>query len=237
MALPMEGDAGRGNDRVYRRIEEWKHRLVDLSRRNRLLFFGRGRGATLQVLEPSADEVFARLTVRGRAWRFWVPAETGEVRVATSVGQLPTGYNENKELARRQRHFPEIAIALSRKADELACNISDAAELVRLLKNVHKRSRTDFEERGVRILHLAFGMLSWQERDGMETVRSPLVLVPVELVRESAKHPFELRPVRRSARPTANRVERRSDLRRRCSLRGPALHNRSIRYPHSTRSL
>lgn len=60
------------------RIEEWKHKLVDLSRRNRLLFFRPGRTATLEILEPSAAEVFERLAIRAHEWRFWSPgAEEG----------------------------------------------------------------------------------------------------------------------------------------------------------------
>jgi len=51
----------------------------------------------------------------------------------------------------------------------------------------------------VRILHLAFGMLDWRETETNEAVRSPLVLVPAELVRESAQEPFEIRPVEEDA--------------------------------------
>lgn len=51
----------------------------------------------------------------------------------------------------------------------------------------------------MRILHLAFGVLEWRETERNEAMRSPLVLVPAELVRESAQEPFELRAVEERA--------------------------------------
>ena len=50
------------------------------------------------------------------------------------------------------------------------------------------------EEQGVNILYLAFGFLEWSEADsGTSTLKSPLVLVPVELNLESMLDPFTLK--------------------------------------------
>ena len=47
-------------------------------------------------------------------------------------------------------------------------------------------------ERGVRILYAAFGRLNWIDSETKETVHSPLVLVPLELTRETIRKPFEI---------------------------------------------
>lgn len=62
-------DAPRPVDkRVQHRIQDWKRKLVDLSRRNRLIFFRPSRTSSLQVLEPPAHELFEHLAIRERAW-------------------------------------------------------------------------------------------------------------------------------------------------------------------------
>lgn len=209
MANQKHRQSGTGAGRVQRRIEEWKRKLVDLSRRNRLLFSRPSRIGTLKVVEPSSEDVFERFAVRSRPWRFWAPPpeeDTPSEERPKEVGlfDIETEHEsqedvEPKKAARQSKRFFELSVSPSRKADELACNVSDPAELVRILKNLHRRSRTDFEERGVRILHLVFGMLDWRETETNEAVRSPLVLVPAELVRQSAQEPFEIRPVEEDA--------------------------------------
>src|SRR5262249_49109858 len=59
---------------------------------------------------------------------------------------------------------------------------------------VYFAARTALEERGGNTLFLALGMLTWYEAEGSDRpVRAPLVLVPVELVRSSARERFRVR--------------------------------------------
>ncbi len=50
-------------------------------------------------------------------------------------------------------------------------------------------------DKGISILYLAAGVLRWREPDSNDEAESPLLLVPVELHRESAQAPYELRRV------------------------------------------
>jgi very-short-patch-repair endonuclease len=74
-------------------------------------------------------------------------------------------------------------------------DIEEGTQLRSILRNLHRRSRTDFEERGVRILFLTFGILKWKEVEQSEIIKSPILLVPVELRRDSVNDPFQLCPV------------------------------------------
>ena len=64
------------------------------------------------------------------------------------------------------------------------------AELERNLKGLQWRSLLDYRERGVRILHAAFGSLNWVDLETKEKVISPLILVPLELTRDSIRQPY-----------------------------------------------
>jgi hypothetical protein len=69
------------------RIEDWKRKLIDLTRRNRLLFFTPTRSSSLKVIEPSSTEVFRRLVVKEKPWKFFIPLEETEEQ-AESAGEL-----------------------------------------------------------------------------------------------------------------------------------------------------
>jgi hypothetical protein len=174
--------------KIEARIAEWKRRLIDLTRRNRLLFFTSTRSSTLNVIEPSPEEVFQRLVVDEKPWMFFIPPEEedeedqGESGNNLDLPLMTAGFESGQSSPNRP----------ARKANELICRAKEARRLRAVLRNVHRRSRSDFEERGVRILHMVFGLLEWRETPESDPIRSPLVLVPVQLSRMSANDPFEL---------------------------------------------
>jgi hypothetical protein len=156
---------------TMRRIEDWKSRLIDLSRRNNLLYFKPSKRGNLSVSRPNMETIFNRLVIRKRKLEFWYPPEESE--------------DHNSTLS--------FLIGKSHPAaNQLVCEGIDRTDLEKVLKNLNRRSLLDYRERGVRILHAAFGMLVWKEKETSEEVRSPLVLVPIELARDSFREPFYL---------------------------------------------
>ena len=162
---------------VMRRIEDWKSRLIDLSRRNNLLYFRRTKSGNLSVSRPSAETVFDGLVLRNRHWEFWLPPEEAK----SSDGQSELNLENSSIL---ENHPPT--------ANQLVSEGMSRTDLDRVLKNLNRRSLSDYRERGVRILHAAFGMLVWKEIETSEEIRSPLILVPIELSRESIREPFSI---------------------------------------------
>lgn len=153
------------NSRFEAKIKDWKGKLVDLSRRNKLLFFTPSRSSSLQIKEPSLIEIFNRLVIDEGSWKFFIPPQ--EEKTASSI--------------------------TLRKPEELLCTARES--IPNVLMNMYRRSRSDFEERGVRILYVTFGMVNWREKEQSDECASPLILLPVELRRKSAAEPFELLPV------------------------------------------
>lgn len=180
-------------------IDEWRRRLIDFTRRNRLLYFRPLRSASLQVQQPDFDEVFSRFVVDEDTWRFSIPEEEPE-GAATSSTDAETDTPVSTGLLFDEVHDePSVQPVVQRKAradDELEFASRDAKSIKKTLSNLYRRSRSDFEERGVRILYLAFGLLRWKEvEQSAEEIASPLLLVPCALERESPRDPFELKPV------------------------------------------
>jgi Protein of unknown function (DUF4011)/AAA domain len=160
------------------RVDEWLRRLVDLSRRNRLLYHKATKRQSLDLLEPGSQEIVNQL-LAGREWRFWLPPEPSEVDEAVESEELLLDASEVFEHPRR--------------ANEIRTGAPTPIDLQRTLETMHRRASADFEERGVQILHLALGLLCWHDSERDEDVRSPLILIPVRLERDRIGQPFTLR--------------------------------------------
>jgi hypothetical protein len=155
-------------------LARWRSNLIDLTRRNPLLLLRPTRSSFLTVSHPEPQAVFERLVRAGKPWSFWLPPA------------------EDREAERGARPVPRRGQA---KTNELVCGDLGRRDLLRVLTNLYRRSHADYLERGLRILHLAFGLLEWREDESSEALRSPLVLVPVALARASVREPFTLGPV------------------------------------------
>lgn len=169
-----------------RRVEDWKSRLIDLSRRNNLLYFHKTKRGNLPVSSPDAETIFNALVVKKRRLEFWLPPE--ETQTAKTKVEV-----KNDNAAPDESKQP--------KQNQLVSENFKRWELEKILKNLQNRSLLDYRERGVRILYAAFGKLTWVDKETKEQVVSPLVLVPIELIKESFRQPFtiEVPPVEEEA--------------------------------------
>ena len=59
-------------NRILLQIEEWKKRLIDLTRRNQLIFFSTTRKNTLEIKHPSFEKVFEKL-FNEKKFSVWLP--------------------------------------------------------------------------------------------------------------------------------------------------------------------
>ena len=173
-------------ERVKEYIEKCKEKLIDLSRRNRLLYFRPSKRSTLQISYPDAVDLFKRLVMDEKGLEIWLPPEESpeEDSYSTDKSSYHDRVLSNEEIKK-----------LSIGHDQIVCNLKDRKEIELALKNIYRREKSDYRERGVRILYVAFGVLTWKERQTSENVSSPIILVPVELKRESIRYPFSISPI------------------------------------------
>ncbi|MCL2134550.1 MAG: DUF3320 domain-containing protein [Candidatus Bathyarchaeota archaeon] len=157
-----------------RRIDDWKSRLIDLTRRNNLLYFHATKRGNLSINEPNTEYIFKELVLKKKSLEFWMPPGTDKNQTDLT--------------------FDNSFITESKKpnTNQLVSKNVERNDLERTLKNLQKRSLLDYQERGVRILYAAFGRLNWIDSETQENVHSPLILVPLELARETVRKPFEI---------------------------------------------
>ncbi len=151
----------KAQSKVLRRIDEWKLKLIDLSRRNRLVNFRPTRSSNTQFDEPGMNAVFERLVTENKWWEIWMPPAEGERATRPRKTQVVPSTQERNQLER-------------------------------ILRNLARRSASEYRERGIRVLYVTFGMLRWVDSGTSEQLMSPIALTPVELTRKTTRDPYRI---------------------------------------------
>ena len=214
-------------DRVRLSIENWKRKLLDLTKRNRALNFRMNKVSTIAIVDEQPPEVFRQLYIHERAMRFNAapeadeqmgllanePAyETGDFAPATKavdVGQTAnqgfllggTGNppvmieNEDEDDILGLDFAPYDPASLDDKyMDDWLQTASTPDKLDKSLRRLDEQARLTIEEQGVNTLFLSLGMLHYTEStDSKQVFRAPLVLLPVQLTRSSARSGYQIR--------------------------------------------
>ncbi len=185
--------------RVAASVESWKRKLLDLTKRNRALSFRVNKVSTVTVVDEHPAEVFRILHLRGGAMRFRPAPEP----VPGSQAALPLpaphaaaeAFEEDVDAGLGLDFTPyDPAAAPERHSDAWLQTASPAEALDRSLRRLEEQARLSIEEQGVNTLFLALGMLHYTEAEAPgQAFRAPLVLLPVELTRRSARTGYEVR--------------------------------------------
>ncbi|HEX2190235.1 MAG TPA: DUF4011 domain-containing protein, partial [Longimicrobiaceae bacterium] len=207
--------------RVAATLQNWKRKLLDVSKRNRALSFRPNKVTTLAVVDEQPAEAFRHLYLRGKPMRF-LPApekdaadarpEDGAAAAppplpwpadATTPPPLPRSASaegedpleEAEEAGPSLDFVPYRAAGLhARHTDDALQTTADPEALDKSLRRIDEQARVSIEEQGVNTLFLALGMLHYRETpDAKDTLRAPLVLLPVALQRGSARAGYTLR--------------------------------------------
>ena len=147
-------------------LDRARKELLDLGLKNSLLNYRTPKARGVDIAGGNSDEAYAWLVAEGRELLFFATTEPNDT-VAPARGG-------------------------SRAADGLHTNLTEKALQARLLGTYHA-AVAHIEERGSNILFLALGMLHWFEDDNSQKeLRAPILLIPVQLERTSAREKFRL---------------------------------------------
>jgi very-short-patch-repair endonuclease len=182
-------------------LDRIRKKLLDLSRRNRLLNHRPGR-RSLQIVDELPDQVFKALVTEGAPMYFAPLAEPDEEEAASestenltlldlSLAESDSSDSTKKRAqqndTRTQSELPRPLgdTELKKKhVDEFLQTRLYARDLEKRLKHISGDAQTAIEESGSNILYLVLGFLEWYEDDNSsERNRAPLILVPVTLER------------------------------------------------------
>jgi very-short-patch-repair endonuclease len=164
------------------RIDTWQRKLLDLTKRNSLLAL-KDRAVAIKLYCPDIGSMEDSLA-DGASFRFSSAEESplNDSERSEEAFRLQVGSDLHKEYAIEQLNKHVLLANMSRKKLE-----QNAITLLRKAKN-------DLEEGGSNTLYLALGMLRWKENPEDErSYRAPLILIPAELTRSSARAPVKVR--------------------------------------------
>ena len=170
-----EGDRAK----LTRLFNDTRKRLVETGTRNRLVHVHRAntKGNVLNVVNERSDDVQAILA-EGKLMRF-----------------LALGRDKDEDVQGLRLSNPgEDGFTEDRYKDvQLETRLGPDALAKRLLK-IAREAKTAEEEQGVNILYLALGFITWFEDKSSSVPReAPLILLPVELVRNQRTSTYDLR--------------------------------------------
>lgn len=163
------------SDFVQKALAGVRSKLLDLTRRNRLLNY-KETARSIRVVDELPDEVFRILVLDEKEMQF-LPIQDE----AVSLPLL-------QEVTKHELPQQNGAVAMRHRDTRLQTPFGSTV-LERRCKKLLQESRTAIEETGSNLLHLAIGFLEWYESDDSEEVnRAPLILVPVRIDRSRIDH-------------------------------------------------
>ncbi|WP_289027750.1 DUF4011 domain-containing protein [uncultured Paraglaciecola sp.] len=164
------------------RVQQWQRKLLDLTKRNRLLNLS-ANAVAVKIYCPDLGALEDELA-SGQTFKFTTPAESplSEGNRDKELFKFNVGDDLQKEFALEQL-----------KSKVLIANDSPK-KLERGLLTLFRKAKNDLEEGGSNTLFLAIGMLKWKETPDSERVyQAPLILLPAQLTRASARSKIKIK--------------------------------------------
>jgi hypothetical protein len=175
----MENEAVGAIERV---LQSSRRKLLETGTRNRLIHVNRTnqRSNCLNIINERSEDVFGILN-----------GGTSKMRFKAMGKDRKAGTDDDLLLA-----APDDTLELGsdRYTDQILETPLGPEALARRLLRLFSASKTAEEEQGLNILYLALGFLQWRESETSEVTReAPLLLLPVELVRNEKTSTFDIR--------------------------------------------
>jgi very-short-patch-repair endonuclease len=205
------------NEVVRRRLLKFREKLLDPTKRNRLLNFRVTRASTVRIVDELPAEIFRILCQDGKPFGFVPELEAGdpthtERTPDDSADTLPDGLADGEvaacdqassgradspepDFTREFRPYDSANVSARHRNSDLATDL-DSARLDHNLLRIYQQARSSLEEQGYNILFLSLGAIEWFDEDALKRpLLAPILLLPVELRRRSPRSPFRLFPV------------------------------------------
>lgn len=156
-----------------KKIHRWKTNLIDLSKRNRLINF-KDNISTVIKFNTDIDEMYQLLS------------NDKSIKVQ-SITDIQRFVDKEKRLRKKK-------LALEEENDAIDFHEIEQYAFEKLensLQSIRLKAKSSLDEKGVNTLFITFGQLIWKEsEDSNIEMKSPLLLLPVTLKRESSGMPY-----------------------------------------------
>jgi very-short-patch-repair endonuclease len=173
---------------IVSQLSSSRQELLDLTSRNRLLNTSRkqSRSTRIEIVDESSQHIFDMLVDQEKKVDFLHKEDT-DPPVDEDDGTYPlfVGQPDYDEQVEEDR-------SIVKSAQHLQTDLTETMLQKRLL-GLYRDSENAQQEQGVNILYLATGFLKWYQDEKSDMVRyAPLVMIPVQLHRQSAATRFKL---------------------------------------------
>ena len=163
------------------RIQTWERKLLDMSLRNPLINVRMNKNA-LQLMVTDLHLIEDELN-DGKEY---------QVLGAPEDLQLPNVHGSLIDTSQNESYLKQLMQSEFKSKRMRSFNNAQTTELI--MRNLYRASRLSIEENGTNTLYMALGFLKWYENDISEKERyAPLLLIPIEVIRKSAKSGYVIR--------------------------------------------
>jgi very-short-patch-repair endonuclease len=161
-------------------LERIRTRLLDLTKRNKLLNFRHSNALSLRVVNVSVDAVYRRLRDNERLAFLPVPEpDIGEGETPSAKDYADKlGWNTSLDLDEASADNEARSLPVLHYQEQLDT----------ISRKIASAANTAIEESGTNMLHLVFGFLEWYESEDSQQPRiAPLITLPVIIERIGGK--------------------------------------------------
>ena len=171
---------------IEKRLEHWKSKLIDLSKRNKMINFRPTKRTSIHIIDELPTEIF-KIVIVHRIPLDFLDFESLENSNA---------YTSADEIASTEYVRQDSTDLAERYIDNFLQTNLDQKTLNENLYRIYLKSRSSMEEQGYNTLFLALGILEYYESENsQEKMRAPILFLPVELKRKSVRSSFQLFPL------------------------------------------
>jgi superfamily I DNA and/or RNA helicase/very-short-patch-repair endonuclease len=179
---PVRKEELQPDDTPEGRVGMWQRKLLDLTKRNRLLNLS-ARSVAVKLFCPDVARL-EDLLAEGNIFHLITPAKTPYCDSSRDkeVFRFTTGDDLQNEFAKEQL---DCKVVIANESEK---------KLEKNLLSLYRKAKNDLEEGGANTLFLSIGMLKWKEFPESSTAyKAPLVLLPVDLIRSSARSKIRIK--------------------------------------------
>lgn len=178
---------------IDKRIYKWKEKLIDLSKRNRLLSFKFTRFSTLRIIDEQPPEVYKALVHNQQTMEF-LPVKVNEEDTPEEEKKSLEELNEGIEFKAQEFKNYEVEALDKKHLDKFLQTKLSESDLNKTLGKISSTAKSTNDDLGYNVLFLALGSVIWYEADSSdEKLEAPVILIPVEIKRKSIGQPYTIK--------------------------------------------
>lgn len=175
---------GRVSGFIENALSTLRAKLLDLTRRNRLLNF-KESARSIRIVDELPDEVYRILVSDDKEMQF-IPVDGEEAALDAVESEDPLLLDEaeqnNGADLKHELPTPNKSETAKKHVDTKLQTPFTSTVLERRCKKLLQESKTAIDETGSNLLYLAIGFLEWYDSDdSSEMCRAPLMLLPVKI--------------------------------------------------------